>query len=75
MLRSACPLPHHPFFQPWACRSLQTPAKMLQKVFVVALAAFTTFVSSGPVPRQAAVTGKSPSSAPPFHSTFSKGRH
>ena len=41
---------------------------MLRKAFAVALAAFATIVSSGPVPRQAAVTGKSSLGPPIFGS-------
>nr|VWO95340.1 Exopolygalacturonase (ExoPG) (EC (Galacturan 1,4-alpha-galacturonidase) (Poly(1,4-alpha-D-galacturonide)galacturonohydrolase) [Ganoderma boninense] len=39
---------------------------MFRKIFIVALAAFATIVSSGPVPRQAPVTGKLTSHVPRF---------
>lgn len=46
---------------------------MLRKAFVVALAVFATIVSSGPVPRQAAVTGKSSLGPPIFGSGSGSG--
>ena len=37
---------------------MQSPAKMLRKTLLVALAAFAAAVEAGPVPRAAAVTGE-----------------